>query len=225
LGPSQPSSPFRARRAALSRSATAPSSSALVGYRFLYLDDKLSISHTSVALGGGGPIVAGTTFTTTDSFATANSFHGLDLGLTGDMTYGPWTLTWLTKVALGATLTDVDIAGGSTITVPGVAPAAFVGGLYALPSNSGSFDHSRFAVASEVGAKVSYRITERLRAQAGYSLLYWTGLVRAGSTVDTTINTTQLPPGPLVGAARPLPQAYTSDYWAQGLNVGLAYSF
>jgi hypothetical protein len=63
-----------------------------------------------------------------------------------------------------------------------------------------------------------------VRVFAGYSLLYWTGLVRPGGAIDTTINRTQIG-GPLAGPARPEPQSNSSDYWAQGLNLGATYRF
>jgi hypothetical protein len=63
--------------------------SALIGYRFMRLHDALSINGTSVA-GPGGVFLAGTTIAATDQFDTVNNFHGLDLGLTGDVTNGAW---------------------------------------------------------------------------------------------------------------------------------------
>src|SRR5262249_51829749 len=149
---------------------------------------------------------------------------GLDLGLTGDIAGGPWKLTWLAKAAIGGTFSATDISGATVTTVPGVGPATTAGGLLALPTNIGSRDSSRFAVARELAAHVSYQINGNLRAFAGYSVLYWTGLVRPGGVIDSTINPSQLSGQPLVGPARPQAQFNTTDYWAQGFNVGLAYS-
>jgi hypothetical protein len=84
---------------------------------------------------------------------------------------------------------------------------------------------SRFAVAPELGLNVGYQVTGSLRAFAGYSLLYWAGLVRPGGTIDTTINPTQAGGGTLVGPARPQAQSNTADYWAQGVNLGLVYNY
>jgi Putative beta barrel porin-7 (BBP7) len=174
---------------------------------------------------GGGAIPAGTVIAANDQFATSNFFHGLDLGLTGDVHHGPWTFIWSAKLALGATIADVDINGASTATVPGAAPVATAGGLYALPTNIGSFSSTRFAVSPELTAQLGYDISPNVRVFAGYSLLYWTGLVRPGGTIDTTINPTQLGGQPLAGPARPMPQSNTTDYWAQGLNLGAKYKF
>ena len=80
-------------------------------------------------------------------------------------------------------------------------------------------------MAPELAANVSYQVDNHLRIFAGYSLLYWTGLVRPGGAIDSTINATQQGGLPLVGPARPQAQFNTTDYWAQGFNVGLAYNF
>jgi Putative beta barrel porin-7 (BBP7) len=114
----------------------------------------------------------------------------------------------------------------STFALPGGGGSTTgAGGLYAQPTNIGNYSSSRFAVAPELGLNVGYKVTDSLRAFAGYSLLYWTGLVRPGGTLDTTINTTQLGGGPLVGPARPQAQLNTTDYWAQGFNIGLVYNY
>ena len=93
------------------------------------------------------------TVAVSDQFDARNEFHGLDLGVTGYMTNGPWRFDWLAKVALGGTFTNIAVNG------------------------------------------------------------------------STTVNPTQLPPGPLVGVTRPAPRADTSDFWAHGVSVGLAYNF
>jgi hypothetical protein len=197
--------------------------SGIVGYRYLRLQDHLAVTGTAVAL--GGIIPAGTTISTTDRFRTANDFHGLDLGLKGEAVSGPWTLMWSAKVAVGGTFADVDIDGTNTIAVPAVAPVTSVGGVYAQPTNIGSHSSSRFSVVPELDANVSYRVNTHLRAFAGYSLLYWTGVVRPGGAIDSTINTSQLGGFPLIGAARPQARLDTTDYWAHGLNAGLVYEF
>jgi hypothetical protein len=195
---------------------------ALVGYRFLRLEDNLGSNATTLALGGVVP--AGTTINAEDQFTTVNTFHGLDLGLRGDIAGGPWMLTWTAKVAFGGTFSDLDINGSTTITAPGGGATVNAGGIHALPTNIGSYSRSRFAVAPELSANVSYQLSSGLRAFAGYSVLYWTGVVRPGGTIDGTINPSQIG-GPLVGPARPLALTSATSYWAQGLNIGLAYQF
>jgi hypothetical protein len=210
-------------RMEICRSCAMGSVSGLVGYRFLWLRDTLTIDSTVVA-GPAAPIPVGTVLATEDQFAASNFFHGVDLGLTGDIRNGPWSFTWTTKLAVGASISDVDINGATTVTLPGGAPVTAAGGFYALPTNIGRFSSSRFAVVPEVAAELGYQVNTNVRVFAGYSLLYWTGLVRPGGAIDTAINTTQIG-GALAGPTRPQPLSNSTDYWAQGLTVGAAYRF
>src|SRR4029077_18632786 len=75
--------------------------SALIGYRYLRSSDRLGISSLSTVTGGGA-VPIGTTIGVTDQFEATSNFHGLDLGLTGEFTHGPWSFDWRAKVALGA---------------------------------------------------------------------------------------------------------------------------
>lgn len=192
--------------------------SGIVGYRYLRLRDDLAISSLQDTVNFPA------TFGVTDQFETHNDFHGLDLGVTGQIASGLWMFEWLAKVALGATLTDISVSGMTAIT-SGDATTTAAGGLLALPTNIGSFSDERFSVVPELSVRVVYQFTPQLRAFAGYDFSYWTGVVRTGGVIDTVVNPTQLPPGTLAGAARPAPRADTSDYWAHGVSLGLAFSF
>jgi hypothetical protein len=210
-------------RLELCRSCALGSVSGLVGYRFLWLRDNLTIDSTEVA-GPASVEPVGTIFAAEDQFATNNFFHGVDLGLRGDIRSGPWSFIWTTKLALGVTISDIDINGAATTIVPGAVPVTTAGGVYALATNIGSFSSSHFAAVPEVAVEVGYQVNADIRVFAGYSLLYWTGLVRPGGAIDTTINPTQIG-GPLAGPAQPQPQSNSTDYWAQGLNIGATYRF
>jgi hypothetical protein len=189
--------------------------SGFLGYRFLRATDRLSISTEQVSVNSPAFTIA-----TTDRFETTNNFHGLDLGLAGELHRGPWRLEWLTRVALGANLSDARIKGVSTID--GMSSA---GGLLALPTNIGHVRENHFAVVPDVSAKIGYQVAPSIRIHAGYSFLYWTNVIRPGGVIDTSVNPTQLPPGALAGPARPQPQFNRSDLWAHGINLGLVFNF
>jgi len=189
----------------------------IIGYRYLRLKDQLGISLVS------NSAALASTATVSDEFETRNEFHGLDLGVTGHMTNGPWRFDWLAKVAVGGTFTNIALNGSPVVA--GAITIAGPGGLLAAPTNMGNFSDQRFSVVPELNARVSYQFAPQLRAIVGYNFMYWTGVVRPGGVIDTTVNPTQLPPGPLVGVARPAPRADTSDFWAHGVSVGLAYNF
>lgn len=77
----------------------------------------------------------------------------------------------------------------------------------------------------ELALKLGYQVTPQLRLHAGYDFLFWSQVVRPGNVIDTGINPTQIPPGVLAGAGRPLPRLDGSDFWAQGFDLGAVFSF
>jgi hypothetical protein len=200
----------------------------LLGYRWLRLTDHLGISEDLTSIDPTSKVAPlGTQLTVADRFAAANNFHGLDLGLSGEYRRGPWVLQATARVALGATLSDLDVFGAGTVTVPGFAPVTNAGGLLALSSNSGHFTRDHFAVVPEVGVKLGYQVTSNLRAFVGYNFLYWTQVVRPGGQIDTAINPSLLPPvmPPVAGAFRPEPRMTATEVWAQGISLGLEFRF
>ncbi|MBR0836033.1 BBP7 family outer membrane beta-barrel protein [Bradyrhizobium manausense] len=190
--------------------------SALIGYRYLRSSDTLWITDTlnSPAFG---------VFTPTDSFKATSNFHGVDLGLTGEWQNGPWSLEWRGKVALGANLNTADISGSTTSTI-GAVTTTTAGGALTAPSNIGHFDQARFAVVPEISLKAGYQIAPAWRLIAGYDVIYWTGVQRAGGLIDTGLNPT-LVPGPGIGPVRPLPAFNTTNLLAQGFSVGVRYNY
>jgi hypothetical protein len=194
--------------------------SGLVGYRYLHLRDDLRLTTNSQLSFLGTPLTAATS----DAFEATNNFHGLDLGLTGEIRQGPWSLEWLAKAALGVNIADVAISGSGNVTL-GSTALAFPGGLFAQPTNIGNFSTSRFAVVPELGLKLGYQVTPQWRVSVGYDAIYWSNVQRAGGAIDTGINTTQLGGSTLIGPARPAPQFQTTSFWAQGLTLGATYRY
>jgi hypothetical protein len=105
-------------------------------------------------------------------------------------------------------------------------PVTREGGLLALQSNIGHFSRDHTVVIPEFGLKVGYAVTSCLRVYAGYSLLYWGDVARAGNQVDLNINPRLLPPvmSP-VGALRPAARFEDSGFWAQGIDLGVELRF
>jgi hypothetical protein len=193
--------------------------SALIGYRYLRSSDTLWITD-SRNISFFGPIV---TTSLTDNFKAASNFHGLDLGLTGEWRSGPWSLEWRGKVALGANLNTADISGSTTNTFLGVTTTT-VGGFLAAPSNLGHFEQTRFAAVPEISLTAGYQVAPGWRLIAGYDVMYWTGVQRAGGLIDTSVNTTVVP-GPVIGPIRPLPVFNTTNLLAQGFSFGMRYNY
>lgn len=194
----------------------------LIGYRALRLDDRFDLSSTSVVLGNTN-LPIGSTVVARDAFRTENTFHGLDLGLKGAVMRGPWSLEWIAKVALGVSVREVSIDGFTALTTAGAVTSP--GGIYTQPSNIGRTSSDRFAVVPEINLNLGYQIAPQWRAFIGYDLIYWSNVIRPGTAIDTVINTSQIGGGAPAGPARPAPNFSATDYWAQGLNVGLKFRY
>jgi hypothetical protein len=200
---------------------------ALAGYRYLTMSDRLAVSENLTSIDPAQTVAPlGTNLIVSDSFHTSNQFHGGDIGLSGELRYNAWTLRGTARVAFGSTHERVDINGSTISTVPGTAPVVSAGGLLALSSNSGSHSRDMFGVIPEGRLQLAYQFSEHVRVHAGYTFLYWSQVVRAGDQVDLVVNPALLAP-PLPGAS-PLRPAFTfqgTGFWAQGIDLGLEFSF
>lgn len=194
----------------------------LVGFRYLKLEDEIIIAENLLVTGTDPNAIPapGTTFSLIDSFQTQNEFYGPQFGLAGEMRRGSAFVNWRGLIAFGTTHKTAAINGSTTITPPGGPATTYAGGLLALPTNIGNYSKNDFSVVPELNINVGYQVTSNLRVFVGYSFLYWSNVTRAGDIIDTTINPTQLPPGTLVGPARPAFTWNDSDFWAQGVSFG-----
>ena len=204
---------------------------ALGGVRYLRLRETLSLAGSSVAL--GIPDV----FDVTDVFETTNRFYGAQAGMRVEYTADRWFAQATAKVALGVMRQSLDVTGTlytNDFNDFGV-PQTFLGGVFAQPSNIGHHHRDRFAVVPEVDMKLGYRLTSWASLFVGYTFLYASSVARPGNQIDRSVNTTQgmafqppQTPAPsltLEGPARPAARIRDSDFWVQGLSVGVSFSY
>jgi hypothetical protein len=117
--------------------------------------------------------------------------------------------------------------GPNPLVPPGL--GAFPGGLFTQSSNIGKGNADRFTVLPSLEVKLGYEINEQTRVFVGYDVMYWDQVVRPGNQINHDVNLTQnavLDPsgvGKLVGSAQPAPLFKRSDFWAQGISVGLEF--
>jgi hypothetical protein len=180
----------------------------LGGYRFQRLAEGLDINDTSTLVSSNESI------TIFDEFHARNDFNGGEVGFAVERHGCRWSLESNLKLALGSTHSSIDITG-STTTSAGTTS----GGLLAQASNMGTHDANQFSVIPELGFTVGYDLTCNLRAMAGYTIMYWSNVSRPGDQIDLDVS---LPPQT---AAKPAFTQHTSDFWAQGINLGLDYRF
>jgi hypothetical protein len=201
----------------------------LAGFRFMQLEEKYTITTSSSFI----PPLTPDIWITTDRFETTNDFYGAQVGADARYEADRWFASGSVKVGLGAMVQKVDISGGLVTDDFSIAgpPQAFAGGYFALPTNIGSRTRTTFAVVPEVQLSVGYRITPSTSLYLSYSFLYASDVVRPGNQIDRNINPTQSvsytgePPAALVGPARPSSRFDRSDFWAQGVGVGIEVRF
>ena len=200
----------------------------LAGLRYLRLRETYTFSTDSPDIPPRPPDV----FQTRDEFDTTNDFFGVQVGARGRARWGAFFADGLVKIALGAMVQSLDIAGQlvtNDFNRLGP-PQTFAGGYFALPSNIGERTRTVFAVVPEAGLTLGYQVTQQLSVFAGYTFLYVSNVLRAPDQVDRRINPSQAPAitgklPDLSGPAEPSRRFNGSDFWAQGLNVGLAFRF
>ncbi len=96
---------------------------------------------------------------------------------------------------------------------------------FVQPTNLGTRGRDTFAVVPEVQVKAGWQVRPGVRTFASYNFLYWSSVARPGDQIDPVVNTNLVPtsttfgnPG---GPARPAFNFRETDFWAQGVNVGL----
>ena len=172
----------------------------LGGFRHLSLDEALSVIERDPAADA----------VTSDRCGTRNRFYGGQLGLEMELHNGNWTLDIYGKAALGADCETVKLGGTALVggqSVPG--------GLLVTPAASGARRQDEFAVVPEFGVHLSYTVTNNLRASVGYTFLYLSDAARPSEQLDAL---RQSPHSSIL----PIP---SSDFWGQGLSVGLEFRF
>ena len=186
------------------------------GYRYLGLDDTLTVSESLVSLDPTVPF----TFSGVDSFQAKNRFNGGQLGLKGEWCWNRWSLDGKAIVAIGNVSEEVDVLGSKVMN--GAVSAGDL--LTQSGTNIGVHRRNRFAWSPEVGLNLGYRFTDHVRAFVGYDFLYLSDVVRAGQQVNLAVNPNPLG-GMTGGPAQPAFIFHPSDFWAQGVNFGLEFRY
>ena len=189
------------------------------GYRSAELDDSLLIADSSRSLSGA---TAGATIQSLDSFRSRNVFHGFEAGFITDFRcFQYWQVNLAGKIAFGETNHTTTISGQSISTNSQGNATTNAGGLLTQQSNIGTFESNSHGVLQDFSVRLHRHIRKGITGSLGYSIHHWTDVARAGEQIDRTVNPTQIPPGTLVGEARPQHRDVTSGFVAQGITLGL----
>jgi hypothetical protein len=121
----------------------------------------------------------------------------------------------LVRVSIGNMSQRAEISGQTTIAVPDEDPEVSAGGLFTnADTNIGTFNRNEFSAVSELGVTLAYHCGPCTKLTVGYSLVYWSDVLLAGEQID-----------PRIGEDEPSFRFNSSDYWVQGLNLGLVKEF
>lgn len=201
----------------------------LLGFKYLNLHETLRFTESGTGVIPGFGIATGTGI---DEFATTNNFYGGQVGLRGERHFGRFYAEGFGKIAFGATAHRVAVSGGQTFVAPAPPPSGLPGNLLALNSNIGIRNATSFSMVPEVGLNLGYHLTPRLRLFVGYTFMYWSNVLRPGDQIDIKIQPNRIPyvnlppiPPPAAQEVHPVVPFTRTDFWAQGVNVGLQFKW
>ena len=208
----------------------------IAGFRYLQLEDDLSIVHNTTALNapaltfGGSNIALNNSLQITDIFRTRNQFIGPQIGIRSERVFGSLIFGIDAKIAMGSNRQTVFINGQSDQLANGTAVRTTPGGFLASLTNIGSFHQQKLNCIPELSLKLGYEVTPSLRTFIGYDCLAWSGVVRAGDQIDRTVNLTQIPTAAIFspsfgGPPRPTFEFRMSDLVVHSLRIGVEWNY
>jgi hypothetical protein len=194
------------------------------GYQYSRIDDGLTIQHVITSLDPAGTVPVGTIIDGTDIFDAENEFHGGLLGLSAELQQGRWTLNMLGKVGMGNMHQTVSVRGETIVTQPNPPPppATFPGALLVQPTNIGFATQDKFTFIPEGAFNVGFQVNDYLNLSLGYTFMYWSQVALASGQIDRNVNPTQFRGGALNGSPDPRFAFDNTDFWVQGVTLGVS---
>jgi hypothetical protein len=207
----------------------------LSGFRYLNLRDELTIGQSTTVLPAGIsffnglPVLTPGTIGVLDDIRTLNQFYGGQIGVQTGLTWWRFTVNGTAKVALGSMREEATFSGNTSVNYRG-ASAITDSGLLASGSNNGTHTRNILAVVPEGNVTVNVEITPQIKLMLGYTILYASNVARPGEQIDRNVNRTTVPTSEAFNPSVPGPQrpAFNwngTDFWAQGINVGIGLRF
>jgi len=190
----------------------------ITGWNYTRVNEDAALRTTSTVTEVGGTIPTGTVRNTLDQWNAANDFNGAIFGLQWQRNCGCWTTTAMGRMSIGNMHESMIVGGSSTTRVPGQGATTAAGGALTAPSSIGQYSRNEFTAITEVGLNLGYRFAPCTQFLVGYSFLYINDIASAGSAIDTSIGTN-------AGVTRPQFGFRHSDFWAQGINLGMVQDF
>jgi Putative beta barrel porin-7 (BBP7) len=209
----------------------------LCGFRFLDLTEHLNYATTSIGLSDPN---TGLILNTVDQFGTRNLFYGCQVGGRADYRLGNFEISASARLSFGDVLQTATLFGYTNTNFynapvggpfSGV-PAQPLGGagVFVQTTNWGRTSRDQIAIVPEGDVTVSYQVIRNLRAFAGYDFLYINRVLRPGNQIDRSINFSETVQSDIVGGlagpgSHPALTMENSGFWAQGLHLGLEFTY
>ena len=196
----------------------------LVGYRYLRLDEDLTITDmVTLNNPSGGLIPAGTQIRRVDQFNTTNDYHAGEAGLLYEVHRGRWALEGGTKMAIGNMHEAINAQGSQQINLGGTSGFAEVpgaGGFLVQPGQNAQHQgRNELALLTESELRLAFAFNDRWRAMLGCTVVYINRVTRPGTQIDPNLDPTSFPPAG--GGNAPPMERFTESYlWLFGVNAG-----
>jgi len=172
---------------------------------------------------------AGTSLYGEDRFYVTNQFYGAQIGGNSFFELGAgFSLDVTAKIAIGGVRQRAQINGVTIERQNGVVTRVVEGDILTQPSNIGEYSRGQFAAVPEVLIKLGYRVGSRANVTIGYNFIGVSNIVRAGSVIDPNVNPNQSPYLESRGnstAARPAFGFNGTEFWGQGLTLGVSFTY
>lgn len=200
----------------------------LGGYRYLNLKEDLNIVTNTNASGTTTALSSPNQFLIMDNFSNRNQFNGPQLGGRVAWHRDCFTCSVSGKLALGVTQEKGSINGATTFFSSSLPPVTTTGGIYAQPSNIGSFSRNQFAAVPQLGINLGYQAGKHCYFYLGYDFLYWSRVARPGDMVNPLLNPASIVSNPSftgAGTTQPAQLFLSRDFWAQGVDMGVEVKY
>lgn len=193
----------------------------LLGGRFINLNENLILNDAIYGIPTPQAIV-----NVQDDFSTRNRFYGLQFGVRSEFVKDSLFINLTGTLALGKNFQTIKINGETNENNTRIIQPI---GLFAEPTNIGTFTKNQFTFVPELRIKLGYNLNQTIRPYIAYSCLYINNVVRPGNQIDRQINLTQNMSlggsGQLLGRRAPIVPFRNESMWIQGGSVGLDITF
>lgn len=189
------------------------------GFRFMNINENLRLND---AIYNTPSLPANSVLNIQDQFSTKNNFYGFQVGSRTHLLYEKIDFEGLAEIALGINYQRLNINGETNINNTTVIQPI---GLFAEPSNIGTFKRNQFTFLPELELKLGYHINQYIQPFFTYNVIYINHILRASNEIDRQINLSQNPliggTGVLSGKAAPVRQFNDTSMWMQGVSLGI----